>query len=201
MRLTLSTKDYLNTYMADEYGQVCYTVSTIGFFNAKTTIYKVIGGSNDPEVLATIQWRSFGSDTVWFLGREIPGKELLTSRKKSSCVPAIFCGERDGLTFRGSSRFYTGPDGNTYKWKIQSTNCWLKLDGSPDQLAKYHQRNLGIRTPKHPPYLEVSESLFHMLDHVVVTFVCAEKASQRQLTNEVSSNAIVSTVIGVVAAC
>ncbi|KAG6335294.1 hypothetical protein ID866_3798 [Astraeus odoratus] len=55
----------------------------------------------------------------------------------------------------------------------------LKREGTETELAKYHKCNLGILSPQHPPYLDVSSSLSHMLDHVVVTFICAEKLSQR----------------------
>ncbi|KIO04604.1 hypothetical protein M404DRAFT_1000464 [Pisolithus tinctorius Marx 270] len=48
------------------------------------------------------------------------------------------------------------------------------------RLTKYHKRNLGIRKPSHPPYLEISESLRHMLDHVVVTFIYAEMLSESE---------------------
>ena len=39
-------------------------------------------------------------------------------------------------------------------------------------------------SPKHDPYLEVSPSVSHMLDYVIITFIYAEKLS---IDNEVAA--------------
>ncbi|KAI6097453.1 hypothetical protein F5141DRAFT_1148541 [Pisolithus sp. B1] len=87
----------------------------------------------------------------------------------------MFCGSRqsnvqvENIPFKllGASEFVCG--------------IGLKRDGDKhDRLAKYHQRKLGIRKPSHPPYLEISESLRHMLDHVVMTFIYAEMLSKSE---------------------
>ncbi|KAI6124180.1 hypothetical protein EDD16DRAFT_575371 [Pisolithus croceorrhizus] len=167
MRLTFSTDHYQNTSTADEYGRTLYIVSTCGFLNRKTTVHKVNstpGSSNYLMKLAAIKCGLFGSDKIWFRGRRIQADRLMAMRGVLS-----------------SSRCFVGPDNRTYKWKIYRSNCWLKRDGDKhDQLAKYHQRNLGIRKPSHPPYLEISESLRHMLDHVVMTFIYAEMLSKSE---------------------
>lgn len=162
MRLTFSTSDYLNTSMADEHGRSLYTVSTSGFLNRQTTLYKAntSGSSNDPTTLATIKWSHCSSDKIWFEGREVEASQLMTQH---GCC---------------SSPCFVGPDDQTYKWKIGSENCWLKRESMDGQLAKYHKHNLGIRKPSHPPYLDISDSLQHILDHVVLTFILAENMSR-----------------------
>ncbi|KAI6098529.1 hypothetical protein F5141DRAFT_1146230 [Pisolithus sp. B1] len=97
----------------------------------------------------------------------------------------MFCGSRqsnvqvENIPFKllGASEFVCG-----IGVKSRVTNVsWLKRDGDKhDRLAKYHQRKLGIRKPSHPPYLEISESLRHMLDHVVMTFIYAEMLSKSE---------------------
>ncbi|KAG6325832.1 hypothetical protein ID866_13257 [Astraeus odoratus] len=87
-----------------------------------------------------------------------------------------------------SDRTFTGPDGQTYKWNLRKTNCSLKAVDSGIELAKYHGRNLGIMSPSHAPYLEVSSSAIDMLDYIVITFIYAEKKSQdRQKAQSASS--------------
>lgn len=112
MRLTFSTSDYLNTSMADEHGRSLYTVSTSGFLNRQTTLYKAntSGSSNDPTTLATIKWSHCSSDKIWFEGREVEASQLMTQH---GCC---------------SSPCFVGPDNQTYKWKIGSENCWVRLN-------------------------------------------------------------------------
>ncbi|KAI6156350.1 hypothetical protein EDD17DRAFT_1051861 [Pisolithus thermaeus] len=158
MRLSFSTNDYLNTVIRDERGRRLYSISSAGL-HSKITIIKH-GPQGDDDVIGIITWRLFRGARIWLkaTGVEVAGNSLLK--------PKWF-----------SSRTFTGPDGKTYSWNLQSTNCRLKEERSGVELAKYHKRNRGIMSPSHAPYLEVSPSLSHMLDYVVVTFVYAEKLS------------------------
>ncbi|KAF8548306.1 hypothetical protein OG21DRAFT_1423294, partial [Imleria badia] len=42
-------------------------------------------------------------------------------------------------------------------------------------LVKFHTRNLGIRKPSHPPFLEIAPEVAHMLDHIIVTYIYMER--------------------------
>ena len=53
----------------------------------------------------------------------------------------------------------------------------LKSETKHDRvrLVKFHNRNLGIRKPSHPPFLEVAQEVAHMLDYIVVTYIYMER--------------------------
>ncbi|KAI6107311.1 hypothetical protein EDD17DRAFT_1713277 [Pisolithus thermaeus] len=163
MRLTFSTKNYLNSVLSDEQGQQLYTISTTGLLNSKTTITKHDQrGEND--IIGVITWRTYRDTTIWLkaTGSEVAAKSLLHSKLFSS------------------SRTFTAPDGKTYVWNLWRTNCTLEEQGTNLQLVKYHRRNVGIVSPSHPPYLEISPSVYHILDLVLVTFIYAERISKRR---------------------
>ncbi|KAI6152583.1 hypothetical protein BKA82DRAFT_4013020 [Pisolithus tinctorius] len=167
MRLTFSTDYYLNTSMADERGRTRYIVSTCGFLNRKTTVHKagVSGRSSRPIILAIIKRGFFRSDKIWFRGREFRADQLMTTKRALSSLGVDFLWVQ---TIEHTSGRYTA--------QIAGSNEITCVADS----AKYHKRNLGIRKPSHPPYLEISESLRHMLDHVVVTFIYAEMLSESE---------------------
>ncbi|KAI6110869.1 hypothetical protein EDD16DRAFT_1710546 [Pisolithus croceorrhizus] len=127
--------------------------------HSKTTITKH-GPQGADDVIDIIIWHPFRGARIWLkaTGVEVAGNSLLKAKWFSS-------------------RTCTGPDGKTYSWNLQSTNCRLKEERSGVELAKYRERNRGILSSSHAPHLEVSPSLSHMLDYVVVTFVYAEKLS------------------------
>lgn len=53
----------------------------------------------------------------------------------------------------------------------------LKSETKHDRvrLVKFHNRNLGIRKPSHPPFLEVAQEVAHMLDYIIVTYIYMER--------------------------
>ncbi|KIJ10661.1 hypothetical protein PAXINDRAFT_172094, partial [Paxillus involutus ATCC 200175] len=107
-------------------------------------IRKHTGGSlGGSEELAVINWHVFRSDEIRFGGQVIKADDMFTQRWFSS------------------DRHFIGPDGCAYKWKLSlsDVNCVLQPEDSQDQLAKSHDRNFGIRSPSHPPYLEISPSV------------------------------------------
>ncbi|KIJ07881.1 hypothetical protein PAXINDRAFT_102772 [Paxillus involutus ATCC 200175] len=53
--------------------------------------------------------------------------------------------------------------------------CWLKPAGSDVKLARFHKQNLGIFKEFHPPYLDVSSTVVHIMDHIIVTHIYAEE--------------------------
>ncbi|KAI6017664.1 hypothetical protein PISMIDRAFT_684802 [Pisolithus microcarpus 441] len=160
MRLSFSSNEYLNTVIRDEDGRQLYSISSPGFLRCKTTITKH-GPQGDDDVIGIITWHLFRDAKIWLkaTGVEVEGNSLLK------------------LKWFSSSRTFTGPDGKEYSWNLETTNCRLKEKGSGVEVAKYHQRNFGIMSPSHAPYLEISPSVSHMLDYIVITFVYAEKSS------------------------
>ncbi|KAI6120856.1 hypothetical protein EV401DRAFT_1887455 [Pisolithus croceorrhizus] len=181
MRLTFSTDHYQNTSTADEYGRTLYIVSTCGFLNRKTTVHKVNstpGSSNYLMKLAAIKCGLFGSDKIWFRGRRIQADRLMAMRGVLSSCVVLIAGNVNGSDQRAEVDVLWVPtiERTSGKYTVQTAGRVT----NHDQLAKYHQRNLGIRKPSHPPYLEISESLRHMLDHVVMTFIYAEMLSKSE---------------------
>ncbi|KAI6037807.1 hypothetical protein EDC04DRAFT_2090068 [Pisolithus marmoratus] len=177
MHLSFTKDDHLNTSINDEDGRQLYSVSTPGFCESKTIITK--HGSHGGDVIGVITWHTFRSTKIWLraTGVEVPAKSLLKSK---------WC---------SSTRTFIGPDGEAYGWS-KNTNCTLKAEGSDLQLAKYHQRNFGIRKPSHAPYLEVSPSISHMLDYILIIFVYAEKLSQevKSAGMDAATNAVCSVI-------
>ncbi|KAI9570679.1 hypothetical protein HD554DRAFT_2037165 [Boletus coccyginus] len=80
-----------------------------------------------------------------------------------------------------TGRYFVGPDRHTYKWKLESTHCWLKPSESDVHLVRFHKKNLGILKESHPAYLDVSPEAVPMLDHVVLTSVYVESLRQKRL--------------------
>ncbi|KAI6156367.1 hypothetical protein EDD17DRAFT_1626908 [Pisolithus thermaeus] len=130
MCLTFSTNNYLNSILSNDQGQQLYTISTSGCFNSKTTITKH-GQNGDDDIIGVITWHMFEDTTLWLkaTSSEVAVKSLLQSKLFSS-----------------------SPDSKTYVWNIWKTN----LQGTNLQLVKYHKCNMGIMSPLHPPYLEIS---------------------------------------------
>lgn len=149
--------------LCDEQGQQLYTISTSGLFNSKTTVTKHDQRRGD-NIIGVITWRTYRDTTMWLeaTGSEVAAKSLLQSKLFSS------------------SRTFTAPDGKAYVWNLRKTNCALKVQGTNLQLVKYHRRNVGIMSPSHPPYLEISPSVYHILDLVLVTFIYVERISKRR---------------------
>ena len=48
-------------------------------------------------------------------------------------------------------------------------------DETRTELGRYHRATLGIKGPKHRPYLDIQPEAVDMLDTIVVTFVYIEK--------------------------
>jgi len=73
-----------------------------------------------------------------------------------------------------TGRYFVGPDRKTYKWKMESTYCWMKAAGTNAELVRVYQKNIGIRKLSHPAYLDVSPKVVPILDHIILTFVYVE---------------------------
>ncbi|KAF9236636.1 hypothetical protein BU15DRAFT_49739 [Melanogaster broomeanus] len=162
MRLIFSSSYYKNTDISDEQGNKLYNISTPRGRKQVTTVTKYRKGKRGkrtPEVLGVIEWHRV-KKTLFRFGRREVEADMMVYKRPWSC--------------RGRS--FRGPDGRTYKWKIGFRYCWRKH--SRVRLVKFHKRNLGIRKPSHPPYLDVSSDVTHMLDHIIMTYIYVERIRQ-----------------------
>lgn len=84
-----------------------------------------------------------------------------------------------GCSIRG--RFFTGPDGIEYRWRLGVHVPELFLnDGIDTPVACYHRSSLGILSPAHAAYLEIFPVGEHMVDLIVVTFIYMERLRQEE---------------------
>ncbi|KIJ58384.1 hypothetical protein HYDPIDRAFT_119575 [Hydnomerulius pinastri MD-312] len=159
MRLILSHSDVNNTDISDEEGRKLYNTSTPTFaWNDKTTITKYPHGEGgNPEIMGIIEYHMLHDAKVQFMGKEVMLKDLLKEETFSS------------------GRYFIGPDDRKYVRKHNSSTCQLYEENSDMELVKFHQKNWGIMKPSHPPYLDISSSVEHMLDLVIITYLCADK--------------------------
>ncbi|KIK93043.1 hypothetical protein PAXRUDRAFT_829396 [Paxillus rubicundulus Ve08.2h10] len=164
MRLTYSTPNYLNTDISNAQGHKLYTVSTPRSAKQITTItkYRWSGNNSVEETMGVIEWHKLKKTIIRFNGKELEADAMLEKRSWEN------------------GRYFTGPDKRSYKWKLGATYCWLKAAESDVELARFHQKNLGIRKESHPPYLDVSSKVVHMMDHIIITYLYVEKLRQEQ---------------------
>jgi len=158
MRLIFSTTNHMDTDISDERGYIHYTISTPSAFKKVTTItkYRWSGPSGVPETMGVIEWHRLKETVFRFDGNVIPADAMLEKRAWNT------------------GRYFVGPDRHTYKWKLESTHCWLKPAESDVELVRFHKKNLGILKESHPAYLDVSPEVVPMLDYVILTFVYVE---------------------------
>jgi hypothetical protein len=133
MRLIFSTTNHMDTDISDERGYIHYTISTPSAFKKVTTItkYRWSGPSGVPETMGVIEWHRLKETVFRFDGNVIPADAMLEKRAWNTYVD--FCVFYDAvLTDRAtidavSGRYFVGPDRHTYKWKLESTHCWVCL--------------------------------------------------------------------------
>jgi len=154
----------MNTDISDERGFVYYTISTPSAFKKVTTITKYRWSCQNgvPETMGTIEWHRLKETVFRFNGQVIPANMMLGKRPWNT------------------GRYFVGPDQRTYKWKLESTHCWMKSTEPNVELVRFHKKNLGIFTESHPAYLDVSPNVVPMLDHVILTFIYVESLRQEQ---------------------
>ncbi|KAH7909213.1 hypothetical protein BJ138DRAFT_256065 [Hygrophoropsis aurantiaca] len=168
MRLTLSSEHVRNTIFTNEEGQVVYKTDTPFKLGSRTTTISKITPNieeNDMRdqfaIMAAIEWHAIASSIFRFGGEEFHAKEFIPS---------------SGI--RRRSRTFTGPDGRSYKWKLEFLTVVLYLnDGSEPktEVARYQRRSLGIVGKKHDPYLDVFSEGEGILDTLILTFIYVEK--------------------------
>ncbi|OAX35001.1 hypothetical protein K503DRAFT_402975, partial [Rhizopogon vinicolor AM-OR11-026] len=72
-------------------------------------------------------------------------------------------------------RVFTGPDGRSYRWDLGGGVVVLSLnDGSRTVVARSHRATLGIIGRRREATLEISPTVAHMMDIVIMTFIYVE---------------------------
>jgi len=157
----------MNTDVSDERGFVHYSITTPAAAKKVTTItkYRWSGLSSVPETMGVIEWHRLKETVFRFDGKIIPADVMLEKRAWST------------------GRYFVGPNRHVYKWKLESTHCWMKPVESNVELVRFHEKNLGILKQSHPAYLSVSPQVVPLLDHVILTFVYVESLRQEHNGN------------------
>lgn len=139
MHLVFSTSDYMNSDISDQQGRVLYSVSTPRAAKRMTTItkYRWSGPSSVSETMATIEWHELKDTLIRFNGNEVKADTMLGKRRWSTYVCPIGSYMIDELTGRTSGRYFLGPDKQSYKWKLESTHCWVCCMFFPIFLASW----------------------------------------------------------------
>ncbi|KAL4076884.1 hypothetical protein V8B97DRAFT_1514446 [Scleroderma yunnanense] len=165
MRLIFSTDDYLNAILSDDYGHKLYDISTSGLDYSETTIFRH-GPRGCKDMMAIIKWNPHQAryTMISFWGTEFQADTLFAEQSTSSYL-------------------FTGPDGWPYVWHFKDTDCVLQLGGL--QIAKYNKRKLSS---SHPPHLEIGPYMENIWDHIVVTFLYAERLRRERYVNQKETN-------------
>ena len=130
MHLVFSTSDYTNSDISDEQGHILYSVSTPRASKRITTItkYRWSGPNNVSETMATVEWHELKDTLIRFNGNEIKADAMLEKRRWNTYVCPIGYYVVYDLLIDGepiSGRYFVGPDKCFYKWKLESTHCWV----------------------------------------------------------------------------
>ncbi|KAJ8595150.1 hypothetical protein M405DRAFT_857545 [Rhizopogon salebrosus TDB-379] len=166
IRFTLSSENIRNTVITNTQGQVIYKTNTPFRFGTRTTtIYKVkpnanwFGTRNQFDVIGEIEWHTYTSSKFRFGGTEVVTKEFIPKKG-----------------FTGRKRVFTGPDGRSYRWNLNSKIVVLSRNGGfHTEVARSHKATLGIIGKKRKATLEVSPEVAQMMDTVIMTFIYVEK--------------------------
>ncbi|CAE6440120.1 unnamed protein product [Rhizoctonia solani] len=163
---TLSKTSPINTVLTDPSGNVVYEVSTpFKLGDSETTIKK-----ND-QVLATIQWKTFHKSTLTMRGKTVTINEVFPRSKQMS-----------------TSRIYTMPNGERFKWKDTSKLYCVSVDSGLN-LATYYRTSLYLIRNKKSTLDILHNADSEKTDALVVTWVIAEnKARDRRRARRHAAN-------------
>ncbi|KAF9463420.1 hypothetical protein BDZ94DRAFT_1258757 [Collybia nuda] len=176
MNLHLSDRSPINaTYFNDD-GQAIYKVETpIRLGTRTSTITRVIPNDATPNdgdgdevdmrdrfgFLAQIEHKPFSSSVIKFGGIETEVKHYF---------------RKEGWSWYGRDRVFTGPDGKEYRWLLQSWSSKLVLnDAARTRVAKFRTKSYGIIGKAHPARLEIQPIGEAIMDTILVTFIHIEK--------------------------
>ncbi|OAX35003.1 hypothetical protein K503DRAFT_402989 [Rhizopogon vinicolor AM-OR11-026] len=165
---TLSSEHVRNTVFTNEQGLVIYKTNTPSF--GDTTIHKIKPNTDQLdmrdqfEIMGEIEWNITASTKFRLGGTEVETK---------SFIP------RHGLA--GRKRVFTGPDGRSYRWDIDRRVVVLSLnDGSQTVVARSHRATLGIIGRRRKATLEISPTVAHMMDIIIMTFIYVQRIRKKK---------------------
>ncbi|KAF9531286.1 hypothetical protein CPB83DRAFT_849696 [Crepidotus variabilis] len=157
MILYLSTTTPWRSDYCTEDGRIVYKVNSPRntWGGAKDIRITTLGSSATYSTLAQIDYYGesfFGEQsTITVGGTTLPAKAVL---------------RKDGWAIFGyGDRLFQGPDGQIYRWTMDSTKCRLfKKDNDGTLVATYHHESLGILSAARPASLEISASGEQIVD-------------------------------------
>ncbi|KAB5591470.1 hypothetical protein CTheo_5074 [Ceratobasidium theobromae] len=156
-RYTLSKTSPLNTTLSDPGGAIAYEVSTPFKLGNSETIIK-----RGNQIVATIQWKIFHKDTITMDGRTTTINEVFPRSKKLS-----------------TSRVYTMPSGEQFKWKDTSKLYCVSVDTGLNLATYYRTLFHALRSKKST--LDILHGAdTRLTDALVVTWVIAEKKARER---------------------
>ncbi|CAE6493543.1 unnamed protein product [Rhizoctonia solani] len=151
---TLSRTSPKNTTLTDPGGAVAYEISsTYHLGSSDTTIKK------GDQTLAIVHWKPFQRSTITWNGRTTTIKEIFPRS-----------------TALSTSRVYTIPSGEKFKWKNSSKLYCVSVDTGLN-LATY-DRTLFYLVRSKKSTLDITSSGAHFTDDLVVTWAIAEKKAR-----------------------
>ncbi|CUA68992.1 hypothetical protein RSOLAG22IIIB_08244 [Rhizoctonia solani] len=154
---TFSKDSPLNTALRDPEGNIAYQISTPFAFGSSETAIKRGG-----QVIATIQWKAFRSSTLTMRGESARIKDIFPRTERLS-----------------TSRVYTMPNGESFKWEDGSKFHCVSVD-SKVTLATYTRRVVHWFKKDEKPTLDIIQDVgVDKTDALVVTWVIAEEKVRR----------------------
>ncbi|CAE6473598.1 unnamed protein product [Rhizoctonia solani] len=152
---TLSKTSPINTELADPNGNVVYQISTPFKLGDSETMIR-----RGDQVIATIQRKTFQKST-------------LTMGGKSSTINEVFPRSKQLST----SRVYTMPNGESFKWKDTSKLYCVSVDTGLN-LATYYRTSLHLVRSKKSTLDILHDADVEKTDTLVVTWAIAEKKAR-----------------------
>ncbi|KAF8436046.1 hypothetical protein L210DRAFT_3550062 [Boletus edulis BED1] len=163
MRLIFSNSYYKNTDISDEQGNKLYTISTPRGWKQVTTITKYDSGKRNraPQVLCVIEWHRVKKTKFLFGQREMAVDRILYRRPYSW------------------GRYFTGPDGLTYKWKVGFRYCWV-MSSLPVVWAHLNPRSWDLLTCYALFFYASSNTKRNTQEHILSSFTDGTLASENR---------------------
>ncbi|CAA7261036.1 unnamed protein product [Cyclocybe aegerita] len=183
---TLTSDTPWKTTFCDASGQVVYKTESHRVFLGprKMNITRLLP---HPTTIAEIDYRYTSNSKIRYGGQETKSDKFF---------------RKEGWSWNGRGRLFTGPDGQEYVWKMKDENCVVSahnlhlLNGKLSSLicyklywkgnketpaATYHPPKSGLFRKGRPGSLEIRSEVMYMCDLVVMTFIYIEKFRQDRL--------------------
>ncbi|KAJ3513857.1 hypothetical protein NLJ89_g2721 [Agrocybe chaxingu] len=143
-----------------------------------------IGGQRGMELrVAEINYHYMSNSKIRYRGQETKSDKFF---------------RKEGWSWNGRGRVFTGADGKEYVWKMKDENCVLYWKGNKETpAATYHPPQPAVFGKGRPGSLEIHSEAMYMCDLVIMTFVYIEKFRQDRLEeNSFAGDAIADSAGG-----